>query len=177
VNHQWDEQYRLQRADIERLDSELCKRAGQTGKVAEARRQNPVTSEDTTKIIEQLTQKNGELEQIVAKLLEKQKQRMTDTNSSEETTKFIQQLTQRNEQLAQEVAGLLEERKKRDKLWPSAKKLIMEEKAAKEASMEMRAVIMIIVGSATLQNMYIYVIVKFILDSWIADISSKLFFL
>jgi chromosome segregation ATPase len=164
VNHQWDEQYRLQKADIERLDSELCKRAGQTGKVAEARRQNPVTSEDTTKIIEQLTQKNGELEQIVAKLLEKQKQRMTDTNSSEETTKFIQQLTQRNEQLAQEVAGLLEERKKRDKLWPSAKKLIMEEKAAKEASMEMTAVIMIIVGSATLQNMYIYVIVLY----WIA---------
>ena len=105
MNHQWDEQYRLLKADKERLAGELRQRAGRSRETSQVQRQSPdlVTDQETTKLVEELTQRNGEL----------------------------------NEQ----VIKLSNEQKKRDELWTAAKKMINEERAAKEAIGQMKQVI------------------------------------
>ena len=106
VNHQWDEQYRLQKADKERLAAELRKRTGQSRENSQVQRQS------------------------------------ADVPSDKETTKLVQELTKRNDELHEQVVKLTKEQKKRDELWTAAKKMINQEKAAKETITQMKLVIL-----------------------------------
>ena len=63
-----------------------------------------------------------------------------DATVREEANKLIQELQQKNAELGQEVATLAEVQKKRDELWAAAKKMINEERAAREAATQMRQV-------------------------------------
>ena len=105
MNHQWDEQYRLLKADKERLAAELRQRAGRSRETSQVQRQSP------------------------------------DLTTDQETTKLVQELTQRNGELNEQVIKLSNEQKKRDELWTAAKKMISEERAAKEAMGQMKQVI------------------------------------
>ena len=104
VNHQWDREYRLLRADKDRLANELRNGAGKVRENAQVQQQGP------------------------------------DSAANEEMKRIIRELTQQKDELRQEVARLMEEQKKRDKLWTAAKKMISEEKAAKEAAIQMKLV-------------------------------------
>lgn len=106
VNHQWDEQYRLLKADKERLAAELSKRAGQSRENSPVQRQSP------------------------------------DVPADKETTKLVQELTQRNAELHEQLVKLAKEQKRRDELWTAAKKMISEEKSAKESITQMKLVIL-----------------------------------
>ena len=57
------------------MASELRKKAGQTREIAQFQRQDPTPSEETKKFIRELTQRNDELAQDVAKLTEEQQKR------------------------------------------------------------------------------------------------------
>jgi uncharacterized protein YoxC len=63
-----------------------------------------------------------------------------DAAVREEANKLIQELQQKNAELGQEVATLAEVQKKRDELWVAAKKMINEERAAREAATQMKQV-------------------------------------
>ena len=105
MNHQWDEQYRLQKADKERLAAELRKRSGQSRENSQVQRQS------------------------------------ADVPSDKETTKLVQELTKRNDELHEQVIKLTKEQKERDQLWTAAKKMINQERAAKETITQMKLVI------------------------------------
>ena len=105
MNHQWDEQYRLQKADKERLAAELRKRSGQSRENSQVQRQS------------------------------------ADVPADKETTKLVQELTKRNDELHEQVIKLTKEQKERDQLWTAAKKMINQERAAKETITQMKLVI------------------------------------
>ncbi|XP_028404146.1 TNFAIP3-interacting protein 2-like [Dendronephthya gigantea] len=144
VNHQWDDQYRQLKADKDRLDSQLRQRAGKMREIDETQRQAPddATIAEMTKVIEQLTRKKAELEQITARLADElDKAKNADPRSrqpDEDSARIIQEVTMENDKLVKKVNELVEEQKKRDKIWAAAKKMISEEKAAKEAALQMR---------------------------------------
>ncbi|XP_028404874.1 TNFAIP3-interacting protein 2-like [Dendronephthya gigantea] len=145
VNHQWDDQYRQLKADKDRLASQLRQRSGKMREIDETQRQAPddATIAEMTKVIEQLTRKNAELEQITARLADElDKAKNVDPRSrqpDEDSARIIHEVTMENDKLVKKVNELVEEQKKRDKIWAAAKKMISEEKAAKEAALQMKA--------------------------------------